>query len=232
MATALRPGTQIVVKNAPNPRGVPIDTGVWFVAGLTDAGPVGKPIVIHNTNDADAKLGGRVSYSALWDALDVFFREGGSTAMVSRVVGPAAVKATVNLPDAGAATSLIVTAVGPGTYYNNLKIQVLAGAASGFQIQVQDASGNILEQTADLITQGDAVAWSQYSLYIRITLGASSNPPAVAAGKPLAGGTDDRTNITDAQWQTAFDAFPKDIGPGQISAPGATTQTQIGRAHV
>ena len=39
-------------------------------------------------------FGGRVSYGYLYDALDVFFREGGSEAWVSRVVGPNPVTAT------------------------------------------------------------------------------------------------------------------------------------------
>jgi len=220
---ALRPGTQVVVKSAPSPRGAPIDTGVWFIAGLSDAGPTGTPIVINNTGDADTKLGGRVTYSSLWDALDCFFREGGNTAMVSRVVGPAAVKASTTLPDAGAAVSLNVTALGPGAYYNNIKVAVLAGLASGYRIQILDANNNQLEITADLITQQDAVTWSQYSGYVRITLGASSNVPAVAAAKNLTGGADDRNNIVDAQWATALAVFTKDIGSGQVSAPGATT---------
>jgi len=220
---ALRPGTQVVVKSAPNPRGVPIDTGVWFVAGLADAGPVGKPVIVHNTGDADSKLGGRVSYSSLWDALDCFFREGGSTAMVSRVVGPAAAVATVNLPDNAAATSLVVNGLGPGSYYNNIKVQVLAGVTSGYRLQVQDVNGVALETTGDLTTQQDAVVWSQYSAYIRCVLGASSLPPVVAAAKPLAGGNDDRANVTDTQWLNALNAFTKDLGPGQISCPGATT---------
>jgi len=220
---ALRPGTQVVVKSAPNPSGVPIDTGVWFVAGLSDAGPTGVPIVIYNTGDADVKLGGRVTYSSLWDALDCYFREGGNTAMVSRVVGPAAVKASTTLPDAGAAVSLNVTALGPGAYYNNIKVAVLAGLASGYRLQILDANNNQLEITADLTTQQDAVTWSQYSGYVRITLGASANVPAVAAAKNLTAGADDRNNIVDAQWATALAVFTKDIGPGQISCPGATT---------
>jgi len=223
---ALRPGTQVIVKNTPNPRGAAIDTGEWFVVGMSDAGPVGKPVIIRSTNDADVYLGGRVTYSSLWDALDAFFREGGGTAITSRVVGPAAVSATKNLMDNAAAVSLIVTAIGPGAYYNNIKVAVLAGVASGYRIQITDANNNVLEVTADCITQQDAVTWSQYSNYVRITLGASALVPVVAAAANLAGGADDRNNVTDTQWQNALNVFTKDLGPGQVSAPGATTSSR------
>lgn len=222
--SALRPGTQVLVRSAPSPRAAPTDTGVWFVVGLTDAGPAGIPIDIYSLDDFNTKLGGRVTYSLLYDAIDVFFREGGAHAVVSRVVGPGAVRAFRNLADAGAAVSLIVTAYGPGVYYNALKVQVTAGVAAGtYRVLILDAANNILETSADLTTQQDAVTWSQFSNYVRITIGASANPPAVAAAANLATGTDDRTNITDAQWQAALDAIPGILGPGQISAPGRTT---------
>jgi phage tail sheath protein FI len=224
MFAALRPGLQVLVKNSPSPRSAPTDTGVWFVTGLTDAGAANTPIDIFSTDDFNTKLGGRVSYSGLYDSIDTFFREGGAHAVVSRVVGPAAVRATRNLLDGAAAVSLTVTAIGPGTYYNALKIQVIAGVGAGtYRILVLDANNNTLEQSYDLTTQVDAQTWSQFSNYVRITVGASANPPVVAAAANLAGGADDRANIVDAQWQAALDAIPSALGPGQVSAPGRTT---------
>jgi phage tail sheath protein FI len=174
-------------------------------------------------------FGSRVSFSVLYDALEVFFREGGNAAWVARVVGPAAVIASKNLLDAGAGISLVVKAKGPGagsdtTHGNSLKVGVVAGTVGGtYQIQVADSASNILEQSPNLTTQQDAVTWSAFSQYVNITLGATALVPAVAALAALTGGADDRNNITDTQWLNALNQFTKELGPGNVSAPGRTT---------
>lgn len=228
---APRPGTQVQVLTSPPPRSAPADTGNWFVVGLTDQGRVDKPIQIKSMSDFTRLLGARVAYSVLYDALDVFFREGGSSAWVSRVVGPAASKATRNLVDNVAATSLVVTAIGPGAYASTgttaIRVAVIAAVAGGvYQIQVYDSLNNILETSGDLTTQQDAVTWSQQSQYVTITLGGSALVPVVAGANvigTLTGGADDRASIVDAQWLAALGRFTKELGPGNVSAPGRTT---------
>jgi hypothetical protein len=179
--------------------------------------------------------GARQSYSILYDAVETFFREGGNRVYVGRVVGPAAASGTLVLNDAAAAPSLNVTALGPGAWSALYKVGVVAGGAGGtFQIQVTDASNNVLEQSSDLTNQSSAIAWSAYSNYIRLTLGTSVNNPAVAAPVALSAGNDDRTNITDTQWANALTLFSSSLGPGQVSAPGRTSSTSYGqiKAHV
>jgi phage tail sheath protein FI len=61
------------------------------------------------------------------------------------------------------------------------------------------------------------------SAYVRLSLGVSANNPTVVAAAALAGGTDDRANAVDADWQVALDRFAKTLGPGQVSFPGRTT---------
>lgn len=222
-----RPGVQIVQKTAPPPRSSPTDTGTWFVAGLCDKGSALRPINCRSLDDFITQCGARQTYSVLYDAVDLFFREGGSNLWVARVVGPAAVQAFRNLVDNVAAVSLIVKAQGPGTSGNNLKVAVVAGVAGGtYQIQITDNNNVVLEQSPDLTTQADAVNWAQTSQNVTITIGASLLAPVVAGANvltALATGADDRTNIVDAQWLTALNLFSKDLGPGQVSAPGRTT---------
>jgi hypothetical protein len=222
-----RPGTSVISQTLPTPRSAPTNTGVWFAVGQTDAGPLG-PVAIRSLGQFVSVFGGRVVWSLLYDALDTFFNEGGNLAYVSRVVGPGAVVAFKNLLDAGAGISLVASAKGPGagsdtTHGNSLKVQVLAGVISGYRIQVLDSASNILETSGDLTAQQDAVNWSLYSQYLNITLGATALVPAVAAAASLATGTDDRTNIVDAQWLNALNLFGANLGPGQVSAPGRTT---------
>lgn len=230
-----RPGVLVQLQELPTPVSVSIDTGTWFAAGTTDRGPANAPMLIQTLDQFVTVYGQRQSYSVLYDAVETFFREGGSRVYIGRVVGPAATSGTKNLLDASSGVSLIVTALGPGAWSANYKVGVVAGVAGGtYQIQVTDASNNVLEQSSDLGDQGSAVAWSNYSNYIRITLGASTLVPAVVAPAAMSAGADDRNNITDAQWATALTLFSYSLGPGQVSEPGRTSSTAYSqvKAHV
>lgn len=225
---ALRPGTQVLVKTSPPPRSSPTDTGAWFVVGQTDAGPL-TPTLIRSMDDFIRLFGTRVAFSVLYDAMEVFFREGGSSAWVTRVVGPAAVTASKNLLDSGAGISLVVKALGPGAGSapnagNSLKVGVAAGSVGGtFVIQVFDSNNVLLEASPNCVTQQDAITWSAGSSYVAITLGATALVPVVVAAAALTGGADDRNNITDTQWLASLNLMGKDLGPGNVSAPGRTT---------
>jgi len=225
IVSALRPGVDISVLTAPQASSLPADSTTWFVAGLCDLGPINQPILVTSINDFVNKCGARVSYSVLYDAIDTFFREGGSQAYVARVVGPGATYGSHTLLDSGAAVSLTATAKGPGSQSSNISIKVLAGSqVNTYQLQVL-FNGVVVEQSPDLFSQVDAVTWAAtYSQYITITVGASANNPQTGgAAVALSAGNDDRTNITDAQWLTALNLFTKDYGPGQVSAPGRTS---------
>lgn len=204
---------------------IPTDTSTWFVAGLTDRGPV-APLLVLSLDDFVNKFGDRQAYSVLYDSLQMYFREGGNKVYMSRVVGPAATQGTLNLLDGSAAISLVATANGPGAWSNLYKVAVVAGGAAGsFVVRVTDVSNNVIEDSGDLLDTNSAVTWSQSSKYIRLTLGASANDPAVLAPTLLSAGNDDRNNITDAQWSAALAKFAPDLGPGQVSAPGRTSTT-------
>lgn len=227
---SVRPGVTITQRSTPSPRANPADTGVWFVTGVTDAGPLAPSnspsfyTLVQSMADFERIYGLRSTInSILYDSLDLFFREGGSRSWISRVVGPAAAFATKNLLDAGAGVSLVATSIGPGIFYNTMKIGVRAGVVSGFQIFMQDANNVEVESSPDLATQAAAILWSQSSNYIRLTLGATALVPAVVAAAVLAGGVLDNVSIVDAQWQTAWDRITSDFGTGQCSAPGRVT---------
>lgn len=235
-ATMPRPGSIVTTRTTPPPRVVPTSTGMTFLVGTSDRGPSNKPVLCQSLTDFINNFGLRQTYSVLYDWLDQYFRDGGSQAYVGRVVGPAAVIATKNLNDAGAAVSLVANAKGPGAFGNSITVQVqnpgAGGTAGSFSLLVTDpnypqangTTASFSEQSPDFLTQAAAVAWSANSQLINIVLGASALLPANAAAAPLAGGTDDRTNITDAQWRNAMALFTRDLGPGQIVQAGRTTQ--------
>lgn len=218
-----RPGVDISLVETPSVVNLPTDSGTAFIVGLTDRGPL-KATPVTSLSQFSTIFGTRQSYSPVYDAVESFFREGGGLAYIGRPVGPAAASGSLNLTDNAAAVSLVVTANGPGAWSANYKVAVVAGVAGGtYQIQVTDANNVVLEQSGDLTTQADAITWALNSQYIRLSLGVSALAPAVHAATALSAGTDDRLNITDAQWANAIALFTADLGPGQVLAPGRTT---------
>jgi phage tail sheath protein FI len=224
----MRPGVNIEIRETPPARTAPTDTGVWFVVGLAEKGSTTAPVLLTSISEYERYFGQRVSYGFLYDALDVFFREGGGKAYALRVVGPAAVKASRMLQDSVPAPTLKVEANSPGEWGNALTVQVTAGDAAGeFKLIISDASG-VLETTPSLVDKAAALSWATRSRYVNLIDQASLLDPAVAAAAALTGGLDDRAAITDTQWENTLNLFSRDLGPGQVSMPGRTTATAHG----
>ena len=222
----VRPAVEVDVMTQVQPSSLPSNTGTWFVVGTCDLGRTDRPISVTSITEFVNKCGNRQSYSVLYDALDTFFREGGSQAYVGRVVGPAAIQGSANINDSGAAVSLVAHALGAGASSTNIQVKILAGSQGGSTYVVQVLlNGAVVEQSSDLFTQADAVTWAAaYSNLVYFTIGASANNPQTGgAAVALSAGADDRSNITDTQWLNALNLFTKDFGPGQVSAPGRTT---------
>lgn len=215
------PGLKVVIKDTAPPRTPPTDTGMAFVVGLADRGPL-TPVQVDSLADFVTTFGGRQTYSLLYDWLDVYFHEGGAHAFVSRVVGPAATVATLMLKDSSAANTLLVSANSPGAWGATLSVAVLAPLVSGFRLQVSDSTG-VLETSPDLADKAAAITWAQGSSYITLTDEASANPPVAASAAPLTGGDDDRGSVTDTERAAALARFGLDLGPGQVAMPGSTT---------
>src|SRR5205085_3641760 len=75
-------------------------TSTFFVVGYTPWGPVGSPTVVTSWPDYVRQFGPFDSNSFVDDALYAFFNHfAGAQAVVSRVVGPAAAKATKTIND-------------------------------------------------------------------------------------------------------------------------------------
>lgn len=231
MTQPLAPGSYVTVSAAPSPSTNPASTGNWFVVGMSPRGPVGEAVLVQSLAQFNAIFGSRVGYSPLYDCFDVFFRKGG-TAYVSRVVGPAAVQAYLVLEDQAESPmpTLKVSALGAGVDGNNISVQVVAGPASGqFYLEIYYA-GALVEVSSVCSNPAGAVAWSAKSNYVAITdesstTTAPNNNPAVLAETALAHGTDDNSSVTDAIRVAGLAAFTDDLGPGQVSIPGSTTET-------
>lgn len=227
------PDTLIERRDLAHSSTAPTDIGVGFVVLLTDRGPI-IPTLVTSLQDLVNNFGPKQTWSQHYDGADVFFREKGYALYVSRAVGPGATFSAVNLVDNAAATSLIVTdKVGPGAsnvtvdLITNASDAVLVPVAGHFRIRTR-WNGNLVEDSGDLLTRAAAVAWSASSRFVGITLGGSTNVPVAVSAAALTGGSDDHASVAQAHYQTAIDKFDPDLGPGQISIPGATSDALHG----
>lgn len=215
------PGTTVTIRDSAPPRSAPTDSSVWFVTGFAEQGPL-SPVLVQSMADYANTFGARVTYGLLYDALDVFFREGGSKAYVGRAVGPTPVKAAHTFLDGSAGNSLVVSAETYGDWANNISVAISHPDGTHYVLTVS-YNGTVVETSPSFTTTQQAVDWSvATSKYLSIALGASSLIPAVATAS-LTGGTDDHANATETQWENALALFTPDLGPGQVSAPGRTT---------
>lgn len=224
------PGTVVTTITAPPARGVPTDTGVLFCTGRTERGPVGTAVTLKGMNDYATHFGDRVSYGALYDALDVAFKEGLHQAIVSRVVGPAAASAAHTFVDrAGSPVATVrFNAAYVGDDGNNLTVAIANGVTSGTVIVTVKYAGTVVDTSPELASPAAIAAWQSawvVATDLASATAAPNNNPAVITDTALSGGTADATSITDAHWTNALNAFPANLGPGQVAAPGRTTDT-------
>jgi phage tail sheath protein FI len=224
------PGVNVISRSAPPNAGASSARGAWMVAGITERGPVGRAVAVHNMKDYGDYFGSRTwsggGASTLYDPLDAFFQEGGDTAYVSRVVGSTSTIATVTFNDSqgSPAPSIIVTGAGPGAV--NLSAAIVAGLSPGsFAVVIYDTSSGSpveVERSPDLTSPTMAAGWSVNSRYVAITAAGTNNPATIAV-TAIAGGNDQRTGVTDTERSAAFNAFNYSLGFGQVSYPGGTT---------
>jgi hypothetical protein len=202
-------------------------SGKFFAAGLTERGDTSAAIEVRNMTDVEALTGNRVTYGALYDALQLFFNEGGEGAYLSRVVGPSATKGTLTLVDRAGSpvNTLRVDAQNAGSWSSTLQVQVLDGSLSNTFRIIVTLSGVIVEDWNNLVSPAAAALIASDSKYVRITDLASAtvapnNNPAVLAATALSAGSDDRASVTTSHYTAALTRFTKELGDGAVAIPG------------
>jgi hypothetical protein len=232
-----RPQIQITTASASPSATAGERLGTWFVAAQTERGPLlpDQTRPLYSLGDYMATYGTRNaslgSVATTYDLLDAYWQSGGGAVHVARVVGPAAVTASLTLVDRAGSplNTLRVSALGAGVWANtNVTVAVAAGVATNSFVITVAAGTAGTEVSPDLFSPTDAVAWSQTSKLVRITDLASgtaspTNNPAVLAATALASGVDDLGSVTDIHWTNALNAIPAEWGPGLVSKLGIST---------
>lgn len=231
----MRPGVNVTTRESAPPSTIPTDVGTGFMVGVTEAGPM-QPVsgdVVQNMDEYKTVFApsGRNYLAGVgtYDAAETFFNEGGNRLFVGRVVGPAAVAASVNLVDGSAAIALVAKANSPGSWGNNLQVSVITHtedpniATGSFHLRVVRTTDSVvLEESYDLVDNTAALSWAAGSGFIVLTAGVSTNDPAAGA-YAMTGGNADTGAITNANWQTALNNLTIGLGPGILFLPGVTT---------
>jgi phage tail sheath protein FI len=183
---------------------------------------VSGPIVVRSIAELKTAIGTAASGSFLVPAIEEFFFEGGATALIGRVVGSAAVLASATIQNvAKAATSFIVNADNPGAWGNKLEVQTRTEAGNTFSITVLE-SGVEVEKVTGLASAAAAVEWAtNVSQLVNITEVKAELP---AEGLSKLGTGSDGNALTTERFKNTLKLFPRDLGCGQVAAPGVTTQ--------
>jgi hypothetical protein len=242
------PGVNITVTAAAASPRSNTPTATWFVVGSA-AGVSGVAVPVNSMTDFVTYFGkydakgnqGRyttstVDSSLLYDALDVFFREGGINAYVSLFPrsGGSAAAATVNVG------KVTLTAFGKGAWANSasgsaagiiLTTSLVSGSGSSAIMTATIAYNGVTMATSpSLGSETDLINWinslpKYQSMLTASAYGAGTTAWGTAATTYLTGGVDGSGNDSTATSTSSLDVFSELFGPGQVSAPGLTDGT-------
>ena len=201
-----------------------VNTGVapaatFFVVGQTERGTDSEAVRVTSLEDYETKFGGHVSGHFTWYTLKTFFEEGGVTAYVARVTASAAATADIELVSGVSDPGITLTAVGAGTWGNDMTATVTVGSGTFSLVVSYDGSlvySGAFSSIAEAVT---AINFStSASLYFTaaLTTGADGTDLLSAvASASFAGGTDG--TVAKSDFTAALDMFGEELGAGAYS---------------
>lgn len=198
-------------------------SGRFQIGAVTATGPVNQSVLVRSIADYAAVFGGREPYSAnAYDTARMFFEEGGSELIVSRVVGPAATKDSLVLVDSMAADTIRVEAASPGT--NPVPLRAAVTSVEGDTVVTITQEGVQLARFTGATVDELVSSAAKSNLVNLVDLGsgtvAPGNLPVAIAATDLTGGSDDRASITVEHIIAALE-LAGDLGEGgAVAVPG------------
>lgn len=193
-----------------------------FLIGLALKGPINEAKLVTSSTQYEEIFGPRsTGFERLYDYVDVAFREGATAIYVVRLGHEGKIaSASKEAVDTESKKSLKITAIYPGEWGNNLKAKIVL--ATTFTVTVE-YEGSTVETSPAFTTKAEAVAWAVGSSYIRIEELSEGTIPKTQT-LTLSGGEDGHTEVASTDAVTGLAAFKGDLGPGQVAAPGYTTE--------
>lgn len=133
MTEMVVPGTYITVRAEGLISAGRVATGIVGVVGTAANGPVGAPITLSGLTDARTRFGLSDNYDrpedganplTLFRALEHLYGNGAASVVAVRVAGPSQSSATFAVQDADGLNVAVLSARTPGTWANNIRVQV------------------------------------------------------------------------------------------------------------
>lgn len=230
------PGVTAIINQGQVAR--PLDrqpTSTAFLVGYSVWGAATTPVTITSWSEFIRKFGGFNANSYLADAVYVFFNYfGGRQAVISRVVGGAAAKASKSLLDrAGTPVATlkveakfassavdIKVAVAAGTLVNTVKLTF-----TSVYLNITEIYDNVDLTAGSLQTVNDKSKLVVLSNLASATA-APNNLPAITAATALTGGGDDFAGVAASDYVAGLNAFADgNLGTGQVAVPGQSNPT-------
>jgi hypothetical protein len=228
-----RPGVYIRERSLPAPIAPnSLSNAVGAALGQFASGPE-SPVLIRSWFEFVRRFGGyNTSYPATF-GVGQFFRNGGTSLYVRRVLGADADAAAVTIPGATSGTVGTVTAKSKGSDGNKLRVKFTAAAtANYYTLDVYLEQGVDPDSTADdelvesysnvVLNDPDSSDYivtvvGEESEYITVAIADGTIAPSVAL-LPLVGG-DDGTAATDTEFIAALEDFDSITQPLVLFAP-------------
>jgi hypothetical protein len=245
MEAGMLPQTITESIDAPPVLAAPLDSSRLIVAMESFRGSV-EPTRFGSPRDLGRYIERTGVGIPVWDTIDAALREGVPEVWLARILGPAAVKASLALAGASG-TSFTVTAHEPGEWANGatggLTAEVVngpAGASERVVIIRRASSGEEVGRTGAYTTRAELMAAvarigeqtrpmpfgpAQIVPLLEAAAGAELGLPTVVGPANLAGGTSDAGAITGDHLRIALDRVPVEYGPMSVVAPGRSTDS-------
>lgn len=211
--------------------------------GTAARGPV-TPTAVSSWNAYKSLFGDISSEYELGYAVYHFFANGGRTVYVTRVVGNGATNASAGLTGAYSNASATVTkvkAANPGTWGNNLKVDISAGLVGAptptFNLVVKE-NGVEVERWSELSLNPDSSRFinnviNNYSSYVRFydtaSLAGASYTIANVSDATLSNGSNGSALVT-GDWTNALNTYDQIEGSLTFNLPGISTAAIINNA--
>lgn len=218
------PGYTVTIGERPATAIVAASTSNGFMVGYSERGSTTEPTLIRSPADAANKLGLRLTTEPLaYDSIDAFFGEGGTNLYFQRISPAGAATATKEAVDETSKKDLKFSAKSPGTWGNAIKVAITK-ASTTYKLEVK-YEGTVVEASPEFTTTDEAVSWATFnSNYVVIAKEAESSVIPKTQEITLAGGAYAPASGTATNVEEALALLNRDLGPGQVFAPGQTTE--------
>lgn len=224
--SAVLPRTNVNTVDPPPRRATPQGGKRLFIVAESFRGGL-EPIIFNGPRDLAQLERADVGIPA-YDAVDVALREGVPQVVLSRIVGADVAYATLNLDgtSGGDPYSLVLTANEPGEWANGatgLSGEVTSPSGGSTRQIVLRRAGTVIATSPVFSARADVLAWNSLQTTVTVSLGGENTLPAVAAAADFSGGDSDSGAITTDDVGDAATRLRKDLGNGQLIAPGRST---------